>query len=535
MWKRNLILFITISMAFRGLMPLNMPLHRIQGSSRVTTAAKVSENTFETSEIVLLVNGSKYVDGLPASTLANHLGAPILLSDEEDVPNETLREMRRLGAKKVLILGGNKSISKSVVRQLREEGYAVRRIAGKNRFETSEKILQELEAQIDINEIYLASNIADAVSSGAYRGEDIPLVLIADGQLSEYVMEHPAEKTVLGGEASVNEETFKRARARRRIGGKNRYETAAIIAGKFQEEAGAMNAILVNGNEFVDAFTATTFAYQNNLNILLTPGTYLEENTKKWIHVNQPDLTLIGGENSVAELAVYRTEPVEESNLLFALERASEGPRDLPKPIDPSQPMIAITYDDGPVLGYTDRVIDALNANHAKATFFVLGFKAVDHPDLLQMMVENGHEIGNHTYGHESLVKLSVDGIRREIAHGNEIIRQGSGRDAVMMRPPFGDVNETVLMATPMPLIYWSIDTRDWDHQDVETTVSMILDHVKDGDIVLMHDTLESTVLASQRVLPKLRERGFQMVTISELFLHKGIHPEPGNLYRNIR
>lgn len=194
------------------------------------------------------------------------------------------------------------------------------------------------------------------------------------------------------------------------------------------------------------------------------------------------------------------------------------------KPVDPNKPMVALTFDDGPSPKYTARILDALKENNASATFFVLGSNAQNAPDLLQRMVLEGNEIGNHTYSHKQLTTLSKEGIEEEIKETKECIYTITHTYPQVLRPPYGSKNDTVVKcADDARVVTWSLDTRDWKDRDAKIVVERILKDVKDGDIILMHDLYASSAQAAAIAIPKLQEMGFQLVTVSQLYETKGM------------
>ncbi len=199
----------------------------------------------------------------------------------------------------------------------------------------------------------------------------------------------------------------------------------------------------------------------------------------------------------------------------------TKGEYRLGRSIDPNKPMIALTFDDGPASG-TSRILDALEANGQVATFFVVGSNAKIYQDTLRRADELGCEIGNHTYNHPSLSRLAASQIVNEIALTNEYIRSATGHDADVLRPPYGAFNDTVRQNAGVPLILWSIDTRDWETRNTQSTINSVLSNVRDGDIILMHDIHPSTVDAAVYLIPELVSRGYQLVTVSELAEYRG-------------
>lgn len=203
--------------------------------------------------------------------------------------------------------------------------------------------------------------------------------------------------------------------------------------------------------------------------------------------------------------------------------------------LDPNKPMVALTYDDGPSANATAAILDKLREHNSAATFFVLGQNASIHKDLIKRMADEGHEIGNHSYSHKQLTKLSVEGLNKEVNDTQKIISDIVGYEPALLRPTYGAINDTVKNHVPMPLMLWSIDTLDWKYRNADRVTSSILNNVKDGDIVLMHDLYDSTKDASLRVIPELVNKGYQLVTLSEMYELKGEELKAGERYTNIK
>ncbi|MGX8834465.1 polysaccharide deacetylase family protein [Amedibacillus sp. YH-ame6] len=194
------------------------------------------------------------------------------------------------------------------------------------------------------------------------------------------------------------------------------------------------------------------------------------------------------------------------------------------KVINPNKPMVALTFDDGPTRRYTTAILDALKENNASATFFILGSRANNAPDVLQRMVLEGNEIGNHTYSHKQLTTLSKEKIEEEIEVTQETIYEITHLYPVLIRPPYGSKNDTVIScAHDKRVVAWTLDTRDWASKNAKTIVDNVMNTVKDGDVILMHDLYASSAQAATIVIPKLKEAGYQLVTVSELYAY---HPD---------
>jgi peptidoglycan/xylan/chitin deacetylase (PgdA/CDA1 family) len=206
----------------------------------------------------------------------------------------------------------------------------------------------------------------------------------------------------------------------------------------------------------------------------------------------------------------------------------SAGPR--AEPAAPAQPAagkvdcrkarcIALTFDDGPVT-QTASVLSALKARGARATFFVLGGMARQHPGLLRRMLAEGHAIGNHSWDHPQFFRMSSDAIRKEIRATDSAIRAATGVRPVMMRPPFGEQDARIrrsIRAAGDAVVLWNVDTEDWKYRDSKRLIGYVTKHAKRNAIVLMHDVRPTTRAAVPAIVAKLQAKGYTLVTVPEL------------------
>lgn len=184
--------------------------------------------------------------------------------------------------------------------------------------------------------------------------------------------------------------------------------------------------------------------------------------------------------------------------------------------IDPKEKVIAITFDDGPST-YTNDIIEYLNKENARATFFILGNKVSIYKDTINKALKYGNEIGNHSYNHKWLTKLSIEEMLLQIEKTQAIIEENTGYTPVSFRPTYGSINNTMRKNVNLNIVLWTVDTMDWKYKSVDKIVSRATSKVKDGDIILMHDTHERTYKALLKIVPELKRQGFTFVTISEL------------------
>lgn len=189
--------------------------------------------------------------------------------------------------------------------------------------------------------------------------------------------------------------------------------------------------------------------------------------------------------------------------------------------LDPAIPMVALTFDDGPYTPVTGRILDALQTVNGRATFFVVGSRIDGREEILKRIAASGCELGNHTYDHVTLRGLSEAEIRTQIEKADKKIFETVGQSTTVLRPPGGMYNASLLKLCDKPVALWTVDTMDWKHQNKEISVQRALENIKDGDIILMHDLFFPTADAAETLIAELTERGFQLVTVTELLTYR--------------
>lgn len=192
---------------------------------------------------------------------------------------------------------------------------------------------------------------------------------------------------------------------------------------------------------------------------------------------------------------------------------------------------VAITFDDSPNKGKTDKILEYLKDNKAHATFFVVGNKIASNKNLLISMKNNGNEIGSHSYSHKLLTKVKDDEYLNDYNKVNDLYKNLFQEDLKLFRPPYGAVSKSQQTMLPTSYILWSIDTNDWRYRNSDYLVNYVLDNIKDGDIILFHDAYDSTVLAISKLLPLLYSKGYQVMSVSELAKLKGYTLEEHQVY----
>ncbi|MDR1699897.1 MAG: polysaccharide deacetylase family protein [Lachnoclostridium sp.] len=220
---------------------------------------------------------------------------------------------------------------------------------------------------------------------------------------------------------------------------------------------------------------------------------------------------------------------VEQPEVINAVEKST--PTIYQKKQHSNKKMIALTFDDGPKRGVTDRILDTLEKHNVKATFFVIGRQVGANSDLVKRAKDMGCEIGNHTWEHRTLTKLKKEQIRTTLNRTNFVVRKKAKYDIQMVRPTYGSVDKKVKESANGPIVFWCVDTKDWNHKKAKEIQNMIVGKVRDGDIVLMHDIYTETSKALKKIVPYLKKSGFDIVTVSEMMNRKGIQMKDGKVY----
>lgn len=181
-------------------------------------------------------------------------------------------------------------------------------------------------------------------------------------------------------------------------------------------------------------------------------------------------------------------------------------------------PQIALTFDDGPTI-YTETLLEGLKERDVKASFFLLGRNVEGKEELVKTMYEDGHLIGNHTYNHVRLSKISREQAVEEIQSTSELIYEITGQYTSFIRPPYGEWSRELEYAVTMFPVLWSVDPLDWKTENADTVVQRVEKTVEEGDIILLHDGSESSVEAALRIIDDLTAEGYQFVTVEEMLL----------------
>ena len=208
----------------------------------------------------------------------------------------------------------------------------------------------------------------------------------------------------------------------------------------------------------------------------------------------------------------YNTVKMEDVREACGYVSASATPVEAPK--------IALTFDDGPSAVWTPALLDGLKERGVKATFFLIGENADKNPEIVKRMAEEGHLIGNHTYHHVELIKVSENEARLELADTSAVIVRITGKEPEYMRPPFGTWQRKLEQDIQMLPVLWTIDPLDWTTENQDEIVNKVVTEAEENDIILLHDCYKSSVEAGLRIVDILQEEGFVFVTVDELLLN---------------
>lgn len=203
-----------------------------------------------------------------------------------------------------------------------------------------------------------------------------------------------------------------------------------------------------------------------------------------------------------------------------------------PAPVE-EEKLVALTFDDGPSRANTPVLLDGLAEREVHATFFLVGSMVEAQPELAVRLAREGHQIGIHTYNHDSaggLRGLSAEQFDAQVGKTRRMLTALTGQTEYALRPPYGFVDEGVEARAPGPVILWSVDPEDWKYRNAEQVANHILAHVQDGDIVLLHDIFPTSVEAALRVVDTLQAQGWRFVTVDELLALRGLEPARGEI-----
>jgi peptidoglycan-N-acetylglucosamine deacetylase len=188
--------------------------------------------------------------------------------------------------------------------------------------------------------------------------------------------------------------------------------------------------------------------------------------------------------------------------------------------IEPEGKYVALTFDDGPNVEVTPRILKILKAHDVQATFFMLGSQAEKYPSLAKRVAEAGHEIGNHTDHHQDLTKIGRNQVAQEIQISSRKIEEATGQIPSSLRPPYGAINHEVVEVAGdygSPIVLWSVDSLDWKNKNADSINRVVQKEITPGSIILLHDVHPTTADALPTLLTTLKKEGYHFVTVSQL------------------
>lgn len=251
------------------------------------------------------------------------------------------------------------------------------------------------------------------------------------------------------------------------------------------------------------------------------------------LHADTIDTTV-----STADFEVRRAIPVElPSPVQFLPIEIDALPHTLPEGYKTSyarcevaEPVIAITFDDGPHPQFTPKLLDILKERNIKATFFLVGRNVATFPAIIKRMAEEGHEVASHTWSHPLLTGQSASGVNSQLTRTHDAIVKACGVEPLLYRPPYGAARLTQRRAIHekygYSTILWDVDPLDWQSpRTVQKVHDRVLAQTKVGSIVLLHDIHQTTVDAMPATLDALIERGLKMVTVTQLINLEALRP----------
>ncbi len=275
-------------------------VERISGTDRYETCVNISKKAYKSSEVAILASGQKIQDALASGGVAAKLKAPLLLTQKDRLPSVVLDELKRLNVKKIILVGGQESISSSLENQL-DNIYKVERVSGIDRYETSIKLAEVINKDTKQENIIVNGNTVDALTAGAVAAKLNRSIILTNGvNLPEGAnrVVNPASPNniIIGGISSINIEGLKGER----IAGSDRYETSKKIAEKYY--AGKTNkALLANGVNSIDALSAINLVVSENAPVLLTAYDSLDNDVSKFLENNTNKVYVLGGYQSISD------------------------------------------------------------------------------------------------------------------------------------------------------------------------------------------------------------------------------------------
>lgn len=195
--------------------------------------------------------------------------------------------------------------------------------------------------------------------------------------------------------------------------------------------------------------------------------------------------------------------------------------------------LVSLTFDDGPTK-YTNELLKVLERNHSRATFFILGNKIRGNEEAIKNIRSKGNEIGIHGYSHKPFTNMSVEDVNTEIVDTMDMLKRIGVNPSNIVRPPYGKLNGSIKIKSKSPFVLWNIDTSDV-RDNKEAIRNKIIDNIKPGSIIKLHDASINTIEALEEVLPELIKEGYRFVTVGEMNKRYENDLVPGKVYAKLK
>lgn len=280
-----------------------------------------------------------------------------------------------------------------------------------------------------------------------------------------------------------------------------------------------LNSIFKTSLFSVNFANANYFSFKNNFNKYQVPPTSIAKRI------------IITKANKPKSITIVKTASAENLEITQA---KPETIIEEPKILEKRKKTIALSFDDGPSNSVTPKILDILKEQEVTATFFVLGSRINNHANIIRRIKDEGHEIGNHGYNHTSFKRLSGEALLNQINNTNTNIINIISEQPTLVRPPYGELNKNAINTLNYPIIFWSIDPRDWDGTSISAMQKNIITNLDDGKIILLHDLYENTAQLVKIIVPQIKALDYDIVSITELFNLNDIELKPHQTYYQI-
>lgn len=488
---------------------------RLAGSDRYGTSVAISKWTFKQpgdAERVYLARADVFADALTAGVLTD--GPVLLVPGDCGTPRAVVRaEIERLDPQTVVALGGELAVCQSQL-EAAANGRPTDRLAGADRAATAAAVgLYEFDG--GASTVYLArgDNSPDAMVGGALTDGPILLTNTAGTHVPLVTQEaiaalDPDRVIALGGTSAVTNGLLNVAadgRPTGRLAGADRYATSVSVAERaFASGSDRVYIARGDGTHLTDA-VASGVLIDGPVVLVNGPCVRVPASVASYLGSTRPSVIVaIGGPGAVCNQL-----------LADAAEAATPPP---PPPTPPNCAVVkcvALTFDDGPS-AYTAQLVDTLDSLDVPATFFVTGQMSNARPNTVKRTFSHGYQVQNHTWDHPQMNTLTLAQQQQQYNSTKNLLTGLGIAPTDMLRPPYGAWNANT-RKLGVPLILWSIDTRDWENRNTAQIRANVRDNIHNGAIVLQHDTIPESVAAVPGIVSDLRARGYHFVTVEDL------------------